>query len=362
MTTTTDIVNRSLQQFGSRTTVTAAELAANSTNEAIQANISLISTRDELLRMAPWNCSVNYNLMTYITSIPGTPENQSISPQFWQKGLPSPPWAYEYQYPVDCLRPLWIVPQVVTGFAGGIPITTATTGGAASTWMGPPVRFKVEIDQFVPVIAVAVSNGGLGYAVNDIITLVGAASGLAPVGAPVVLLVTSIGGGGTIASVTIVNQIAGASPSQGGSYFLPQTNPVAQGSTSGVGTGATFNLTFGAKSDQRVIVTNQENAILCYIKQILDPNVMDPLFLDAWTSILGARLSIALTGDKALANIGVADANASVQEARKADGNEGLTINNVTPDWIRIRGSFSPFTSGGTPGIGFDWGNLFPNY
>ena len=36
-----DLVNRSLQTLGTRTTVTAAELAANGSNEAIQA-LSLI--------------------------------------------------------------------------------------------------------------------------------------------------------------------------------------------------------------------------------------------------------------------------------------------------------------------------------
>src|SRR5258708_23502150 len=40
MTTKTDIVNLALQAFGSRTTVTDAELLANGSNEAIQANLT----------------------------------------------------------------------------------------------------------------------------------------------------------------------------------------------------------------------------------------------------------------------------------------------------------------------------------
>src|SRR5215469_12441473 len=135
MTTQVDIVNRALQTIGSRTTVTSLSEVSN---EALQANLSLIPTRDELLRMAPWNCATNYAQLTYITSVPGTPENSSGTGLFqWQKGVPAPPWAYEYQYPVDCLRPLWIIPQFATGFSGGIPITTAVTGGAAAFWGGP---------------------------------------------------------------------------------------------------------------------------------------------------------------------------------------------------------------------------------
>ena len=148
---------------------------------------------------------------------------------------------------------------------------------------------------------------------------------------------------------------------QGGSYFALQTNPVAQGTTTGVGIGATFNLTFGPQGDQRVILTNQEFATLAYIKQVTDPNVMDPLFIEAWTTILGARLAFALTGDKALANMKIAEANQYIMEARKADGNEGLTVIDITPDWMRARGiwysdyEFSPNTT-------YDWGPYFSNF
>jgi len=68
MTTQTDMVNRALQTFGSRTTVTAAELASNGSNEAIQANIIYDAFRRRLLRMAPWNCAFNITALNYITS------------------------------------------------------------------------------------------------------------------------------------------------------------------------------------------------------------------------------------------------------------------------------------------------------
>src|SRR5215471_18717084 len=99
-----DLVNRSLQTLGTRTTVTSTELANNSSNEAIQANIAYDNVRQALLRMAPWDCAFNTETLTLITSTQGTPENTSPATQLWAKGLPAPPWAYEYQYPADCLR------------------------------------------------------------------------------------------------------------------------------------------------------------------------------------------------------------------------------------------------------------------
>jgi len=357
VTTELDIVNRALQCLGSRSTVTQSELDNNTSNEAIQANLILDQVRDETIRMAPWNFASAFVNLNYITSTPGTPENIAIGTNLWTPGTPPPPWAYEYQYPVDCLRPLYIVPQFQSGFTGGVPITTAVTGGSAAFWQGPPVKFKVSVDQFFPVIGATVAAGGTGYAVGDTITLALGSPGLPPIGAPAQLLVLTLAGS-AVATVAVVNQIAGSATPLGGSYFAHQTNPVAQGSTSGVGTGATFNLTYGPKGSQRVILCNQEFALLTYLKQITDPNVMDPLFQDAWVSILGARLVMALVGDKQLANLKVQQANASIIEARKADGNEALTVNDVTPDFIRVRGiSYSDYSY--TPNIDFNWGNLW---
>jgi len=364
MTTEVDVVNRALQAIGSQSTITSL---TESSNEAIQASLVIDQLRDDLLRMAPWDCCTNYANLTYITSVPGTPENTSAGTTLWQKGIPAPPWAYEYQYPVDCLRAQFVIPQFQTGFSGGIPITTAVTGGAPAWWQGPPAKFKVSIDQFYPVTAAAPANGGTGYNVGDIITLASGPTSSAPIGAPAQLLVLTAPGG-VIGTVSVVNQVAGSATPLGGSYFAVQSNPAVQGSVAGVGgstsngTGATFNLTFGPQGSQRVILTNQEFATLCYNKQITDPNGMDPLFLDAWTLILASRLVFALSGDKALANLKIAEANNYVTEARKVDGNEGLTVNNVTPDWIRTRGIDFSDDVWGNSGFDYQWGSAFPMY
>lgn len=353
MTTEVEIVNRALQSLGTQTTV--ASLSEQS-NEAIQANIILTKVRDDLLRMAPWNCATIFNNLTYITSSPGTPENQTSGTTLWARGQPAPPWIYEYQYPVDCLKPLFIVPQFQTGFAGGIPITTAVTGGGVSNWQGPPVKFKVALDEFVAVIDSVVAAGGTGYGIGDVITLSTTPVGSAPIGAPPKLLVATVAAG-VVLTTTVVSQINGSVPPIGGSYFNIVPSPNAQSSTTGNGTGATFNLVYGAARDQRVILTNQEFANLAYCRQVTDPNVMDPLFQDAWVAILAARLAMALTGDKGLANLKIQESNNYIIEARKADGNEGLTINDVTPDWIRIRGV--NFEAYNTPYNAVDWGGLW---
>lgn len=357
MTSEVDVVNRALQIIGTRTTVDAAELLAQSSNEAIQANLILTKFRDQLLRMAPWDCAMATANLTYITSVPGTPENSSPGTNLWQPGQPAPPWAYEYQYPVDCLRACWVIPATQTGYSGGVPITTAVTGGASAFWQGPPVKFKIQTDQFYPVTAAAVSVGGTGHAVGDEITLASGATTSAPIGAPAKLRVLTVAAG-AILTAEVINQIEGSATPQGGSYFAKQTNPVAQGTTTGSGTGATFTLTYGAKGSQRVILTNQEFATLSYIKQITDPNVMDSLFIEAWAATLGTRLAVPLTGDKSLIKLCLAIANEKITEARKVDGNEGLTINDLAPDWIRTRGvNYAGAITG--PYSQYDWGNLW---
>ena len=229
MTSVTDICNRALQGIGTRTTVTDAELAANSTNEAIQFNLSYANNRNDLIRMAPWNATTKTANLTYITSIPGTPENSSAATTLWEPGQPAPPWAYEYQYPVDCLRACLIIPANQTGFSGGVPITTAVTGGAAAFWRGPPIKFKVAIDTFRPVTAATVVAGGTGYAVGDVITLPIGPTSDPPIGAPVQLRVLTAPAG-VVATVDVVNVVNGQPTTSplGGSYFDIQSSWVEQ--------------------------------------------------------------------------------------------------------------------------------------
>ena len=365
MTALIDIFNRSLAVPGTRSNMSLAEYNALASNEALQISLWQNQLRRRTLRMAPWNFAIKTANLTYITSSPGTPENPIAGTTLWAPGQPPPPWNYEYQYPNDCVRMLFVIPATQTGFAGGIPITTAVTGGAASFWQGPPVKFKVQNDQFYPVTAASPATPGSGYAVGDAITLAtptnAANTSLGTVGAPVQLLVTSVSGGGGVTGVSVVSQIYGEPTGTplGGSYFIPQTNPQAQGSTSGLGSGATFNLTYGSLGPQSVVLCNQEFAIGCYLQDITDPNNMDDAFQECWAKVLGAHITIPLTGDKKLANGAIQEANNIIQWARTADSNEALSVNDVTPDWIRIRGIDYPAPYSG-PFTGFDWGGMYP--
>lgn len=355
MTTTLEVVNQALQSGGSRTTVASLNEVSN---EATQANIILNQLLLETLRKAPWNCATIFENLTLITSAPGTTSNPSEPTTRWERGQPSPPWLYEYHYPVSCLRPLWIVPHVSNNL-GAIPIypSGVVTGHTYMNNLGPVIPFKVGIDTLYSFGVAAVAAGGTGYVVGDLIYLAETPDDVAPIGLPGVLQVATLAGS-AVATVNIISPIYGRSPAIGGGYFAAQTNPVAQASTSGVGTGATFNLSTWTQNDQRVILTNQPDPTLAMLKVITDPNVLDPLCLACWTSILASRLCWALSGNKEIANAKAKEANEYILQARIADANEGITVNDVTPDWIKTRGNWS-YNEIAT---GFDWGPVFPLY
>src|SRR5215469_1826615 len=381
MTANLDIANRALQLLGSRTNMSSGEFNGQTSNEAIQSQLIMFQLRDELNRMAPWDCVTKWANLTYVSTLNGNPENPTPGAPLWQLGLPAIPWSYEYQYPVDCLRARMIVPQYTTQ-AGGVPIypTGTVTGAGQPGWTGPALKFRISTDTFFGVTSATPSAGGSGYVVGDIITLTQPTftftQNAAPVGqpqvlqtftitagAPVQLQVATTGGGGSVATVNVVNQVNGESSPIGGSYFSIPANPVGQGSTTGVGTGATFNITFGSQALQRVVLCNITQAILCYNVVVTDPNVMDPLFQDAWAHILGARLSYQLSGDRGRANELIQLTNNMITEARKVDGNEGLTVNDVTPDFIRIRGGYGVGPNWEySPNMDFDWGAYYSPY
>lgn len=270
MTSIVDIGNRALSAIGTRTTVASLN---EGSPEANALALYIDTVRRQILRMAPWNSAKNFNTLALIAAAPGTPENPTAGTTVWQKGQPPPPWLYEYAYPSDCIRPIFIVPQFNTGFTSGVPITTAVTGGAPAFWTGPPVKFTVAVDQ--------VLNG--------------------------------------------VPNVQGA--------------------------------------DTKVILTNQEFALCAYIKDVTNPDVMDDQLQEAWAMALAAKVVIHLTGDKKLANMRIKEANDTIQIARVGDGNEGLTVNDITPDWIRTRGVDFAWDWAWTPEWGaFDYGGLIPAY
>lgn len=294
MTTVVDIINRALQSIGTRTTVSAAELEAGSSNEAVQASLILAPIRDQLTRMAPWGHALTAAPLVYISSLPGTPENPGQWNGVWVPRLPNPPWHYMYAYPLDCLRCLRILEQPHTsiGAQTQTPIFPCVTGfSARHSGEGP--KFRVGFNKY---------RGGFDNA-----------------------------------QINPTNQIEGG--------FGPGFGP-GQGPAGGVGA-----------PNGRVILTNQGQAVLIYCCVSDNPDNMDPTFQEAWIELLGARLALVLTGDKALANGLIQQANMKILEARAENANEAITTLDHTPDWIAARGLRWDHDGFG----GFDWGTLWPS-
>lgn len=101
----------------------------------------------------------------------------------------------------------------------------------------------------------------------------------------------------------------------------------------------------------RVILTNQLGAIHIYTGLMQYPDAWDPLFEQAMVSALAARLAMPCQPDKAFARQVRADnieiARNALVAARIRDGNEGWTVQNHTPDWIRARDDWGAMTLGG---------------
>lgn len=88
----------------------------------------------------------------------------------------------------------------------------------------------------------------------------------------------------------------------------------------------------------RVILTNQGSAILVYTGRVEDLTVWDPQFVDAFVLLLGARVAFALTGDRGLQMDLAKQALTQAQSASLLDANEGITVHEITPDWLAVRG------------------------
>ena len=103
-----------------------------------------------------------------------------------------------------------------------------------------------------------------------------------------------------------------------------------------------------AMNDIRVLLTNEQQALITYTKDVTDPNVWDSGFYDLVTSLLAGAICMNITGDKALSKLKGEEANASAMLARVEDANEGLTVIDRTPESLRIRGV--NYTDSTTPG------------
>src|ERR1700730_14040497 len=91
-------------------------------------------------------------------------------------------------------------------------------------------------------------------------------------------------------------------------------------------------------NDFKAICTNQDQATLCYTKDVTNVDMWDTGFQQAVVDGLGYRIAIGLTGDKKLSDMLAQRANDTIMRARAFNANESLSTQDFIPDWIRTRG------------------------
>lgn len=87
-----------------------------------------------------------------------------------------------------------------------------------------------------------------------------------------------------------------------------------------------------------VILTDQSQAILVYTARIEDPTQWSSPFIQLVVLSLAERICMPITGDKQL-KLGIEQRlEVATRFAATADGNEGLTIQEIIPDTLVVRG------------------------
>ena len=90
-----------------------------------------------------------------------------------------------------------------------------------------------------------------------------------------------------------------------------------------------------------VILTNMVTAQCIYTCTVQNPNLFDAQFQEALSYYIASRICVALTSDRARAKDLFMVADALTRGARAYNGNEGITVIDTVPDWIRVRGYLS---------------------
>lgn len=101
-----------------------------------------------------------------------------------------------------------------------------------------------------------------------------------------------------------------------------------------------------------IILTNQCQAQAVYTINQPNPAAWDSMFQAAMVASLGAFLVPALSLSLGLMQLSIKTAEGIIIQARVADGNEGVTVMDHLPDWMRARAGAQ----------GYGWGYNFTTY
>lgn len=101
-----------------------------------------------------------------------------------------------------------------------------------------------------------------------------------------------------------------------------------------------------------VILTDQTQAQAIYTVNQPNPVIWDSQFQAAMVASLAAYLVPALSLNLSLMKAAIETAKGIIMDARVSDGNEGVTIMDHVPDWIRARGYNAGWIPGYCAGLG----------
>ncbi len=201
----------------------------------------------------------------------------------------------------------------IPGASGQGVSFTGGTGSGATINLSFPSSFA----------SAAVANGS-GYAVNDLLTVVGGT------GTAAKLLVASISTSGGVTAVTMSNS---------GAYTVSPTNPVTV--SGGNGTGATFNLTINAGAVTTAVPASGTSY-----------SVGDALSVLGGTPNTGGQtqLSVASVGPYGAATVTAPGTAYTVNDALTATGLAGTTIK---VNAVAAYGTVTPVLTNGVSGSGY---------
>ena len=92
----------------------------------------------------------------------------------------------------------------------------------------------------------------------------------------------------------------------------------------------------------RVILTNQYQARLVYTVLVTDPDIWDSNFVTAFVGRLAQKICLHVSGDKNLLRLAVNAGLQAESEAKGASANQGITIQDWTPESIAAHGYDDP--------------------
>lgn len=352
-----DFCRQALGELGTRSTIVSLD-PPDGSQEAFYCNLFFEGTRDQVLRMAHWNFAGISDVLTLWKAAPGTPENPEPGGS-WSNRDPAPGWLYSYVHPGGRILQIRRVrgqelPNMgadIVPLYGGVNLGSTIRGFAQFEVgfdiydkAGNRLGFTQTIGTTTLDPPVTIVNPGFGYRAGDYIVAsqFGANCGFLPIIQPL--------------QVDTSGRILLAEVTNGGTFVSHNTGTLTQVSTNGSGSGFTFNARFiDHPPSMQVILTNVQNALMDVTAETPVARY-DPLFADAFMLAFEAKLALALLGDRAIYAAKLQEANTAIIQARTRDGNEGLTIYEHVPDWLRVRG-----VTGVTPGSSYypDYGPLF---